>query len=89
MNFIQKWIVQLVGAKIGLKEDNEKTMDTKKWYLSKTILASIVTILISIVTLYGQITGNNLMSTPMASSILAVLGAIGIYGRATADKTIG
>lgn len=89
MNFIKSWIINLIGSKVGLKKDTEETMDTKKWWTSKTILSDILTIVIAIVTVYDKISGSNLMSAEVTGSILAIAGALGIYGRKTADTKIG
>ena len=89
MNFIKSWIINLVGSKVGLKSDTEATMDTKKWWTSKTILSSILVVVIGGLQVYDKIAGTNIMGAELTGSILAILGALGIYGRSSADTKIG
>ena len=63
---------------------------TKKWWQSKTIWSGIITI---VITVYNTVRplllenfGVNLPEIP--SWIYTILGAIGIYGRVTANKGI-
>jgi hypothetical protein len=55
---------------------------TKPWYLSKTVLASLATLAVSVMTETGWIDAGT------AASITAVLTGLGIYGRAVATKSI-
>jgi hypothetical protein len=86
------WFYSLIGKFAGskLKLEDGLPMDTKPWYKSKTIWSDVVTILIGIYTMaQGGLAadlGHTLPSIP--SWVLAILGGIGIYGRATADTTI-
>lgn len=60
--------------------------DTKPWYKSKTVWAGVVAVLIG---LYNSI-GANLHTLPVIPDwVFALLGAVGVYGRATADTKIG
>jgi uncharacterized membrane protein len=63
-------------------------MESKKWYLSKTIWAGIITALVGAAQTIGLQFGFDLMSNPIASTVLAVLGVLGIYGRASATTSI-
>lgn len=82
-------VARQIAKKIKLKED--KQMETKEWYKSKTIWAGIITILITIYNtvrpLLLQFFGVNLPEIP--SWVYTILGALGIYGRVSADKKIG
>lgn len=87
-NLIAKIIGWRIAASLKLKEN--QTMETKKWYQSKTILSDIVTVLVSIYTLVGTSLGPDfgwhLPSIP--AWVFTILGAIGIYGRKTATTTV-
>lgn len=75
-----KWI----GSKINLQED--KTMDdSKHWYQSKSIWAGVVAVLVG---LYNSVGANLHALPPIPDWVFSLLGAVGIYGRAVADKTI-
>lgn len=63
-------------------------MDNKKWYLSKTIWAGIITALIGAAQTIGLQFGFDLLANPIASMVISVLGALGIYGRVTANTSI-
>lgn len=63
-------------------------MDTKKWYLSKTIWAGIVTALVGAAQTIGLQFGVDLLANPIASVILSILGVLGVYGRAKSSSTI-
>lgn len=63
-------------------------MDTKKWYLSKTIWAGILTAVIGAAQTICMLFGFDLLANPIASMIIAILGAIGVYGRATTITAI-
>ena len=90
---IKNWIMKLVGKwlakKIDLMEDTK--VDTKKWWQSKTVLSGIVAVLVGTYNLVGANLapsfGWHLPAIP--EFVFTILGAIGIYGRVTADKTIG
>jgi uncharacterized membrane protein len=63
-------------------------MDNKKWYLSKTIWAGILTALVGAAQTIGMQFGFDLMSNPIASTVLSVLGILGIYGRVSSTTNI-
>lgn len=63
-------------------------MDTKKWYLSKTIWAGIVTALVGAAQTISLQFGVDLLANPIASVILSILGVLGVYGRAKSSSTI-
>ena len=65
-------------------------MDTasKPWYSSKTIWCAIVTAVIGAAQAICMQFGFNLLANPIAGIVLTVLGAVGVYSRATATTTI-
>lgn len=63
-------------------------MDTKKWYTSKTVWAGIITAVVSAAQTICLQFGFDLLSNPIASTILGILGVIGVYGRVTADTKL-
>lgn len=82
-DFVLKIIGHKVADKLDLKENDK--MDTKPWYQSKTIWAGVVAGLLGI---YNSVaTAKNL--PPCPEWIYTILGAIGVYSRATADTKIG
>ncbi len=63
----------------------------KPWYLSKTILASIITIIMSLGGLFGLPTGlidNAALADTIMQAITALMGLVAIMGRLTASKKI-
>ena len=60
-------------------------MDTKPWYQSKTIWAAAVTGMIGI---YNGIAAVKHLP-PVPEWVYGILGAIGVYSRATSDTKIG
>ena len=94
MNLIDKIIM-----KIGLKFLKSKIKELKKmaekeekpWYLSKTVLASIITVVIGIAGAFG-IDGLDVEKDQLAeialSAATAIAGAIAIYGRVKAKQKI-
>ncbi len=65
---------------------------TKKWYESKTIWASIVTVAAAVAGMFGYTidtdTQNAIISN-ITSLVAAVGGVIAMWGRIVADKKIG
>ena len=67
----------------------------KQWYKSKTILASIVTVIVIIVGMFDQETSTKIAEeqTGIVDAVLAGVGlvstAIAIYGRIAAKDEIG
>ena len=63
----------------------------KPWYLSKTILASIITIIMSLGGLFGLPTGlvdNAALADTIMQAITALMGLVAIVGRLSASKKI-
>ncbi len=63
----------------------------KPWYLSKTILASIITIIMSLGGLFGLPTGlvdNAALVDTIMQAITALMGLVAIVGRLSASKKI-
>ncbi len=63
----------------------------KPWYLSKTILASIITIIMALGGLFGLPTGlvdNAALADTIMQAITALMGLVAIMGRLTASKKI-
>lgn len=85
-DFVIKMFGRNVAAKLNLQEG---TMPSKPWYTSKTIWSDVVTILLAILGFVDKTwTGGHIVSSPFYSMALTFLGAMGIYGRATATTTI-
>lgn len=90
MNKFFAWIAgKLAKSKLNLKEDKEMT-GSKKWYASKTVWAGIVTALLGMYELVdlniGPAAGFDLPSIP--AWIYTFLGALGVYGRVDAKKSV-
>lgn len=84
MRWLNNMIVKIAGKKIG-KEIDKMSEDNKKWYASKTIWAGVVAIIIA-----GYNTGAAQFGWPAVPEwVYTLLGAVGIYGRVNANKTIG
>jgi len=62
---------------------------TKVWYQSKGVWTGIITALIGAGTTIAQLFGVNLANNVIYGAIIAVLGALGLYSRVTADAKIG
>lgn len=63
----------------------------KPWYLSKTIWASIVTILMSVGSLFGLPSGmvdNGALADTIIQAITALMGLVSIFGRVSAVQKI-
>jgi len=90
MNKLQKFILEKIILP-KLTQEVKKFMETKKWYQSKTIWSGIITILIAVYNaiqpLLAQYFGIVLPVIP--DWVYTILGALGIYGRVSADKKIG
>lgn len=63
-------------------------MNTKPWWQSKTIWSDVVTVLMGALPLVDKQFGTHLTSSPMFATALAMLGALGLYGRSTATTSI-
>lgn len=66
-------------------------MDKKKWFKSKTVWSAVVTGLIGIYEVVKtQVAPEIGFSLPAIPPILlTILGALGVYGRISAEKKIG
>ena len=92
MSFLKNFFVKIAGKRVAKALDlKEGNVDNKKWYQSKTVLAGIVTVLIAVYNAVGAslapVVGWNL--PPIPDWVFTLLGAVGVYGRVTADTKIG
>lgn len=85
--WIPEFILKMVGHKVADKLNlQEGPMDsTKKWYQSKNIWTSIVTALVG---LY-EVLAPQLGWPVIPGFVITILGALGVYTRTVATKTIG
>lgn len=83
-DFILKIFGHKIADKLDLKE-NSQMDDTKPWYQSKGIWAGVVAALVGLYNAIGAVKH----LPPIPDWIFTVLGAIGVYSRATADSKIG
>ena len=59
--------------------------EKKKWYLSKTVLAGVIAVIIA-----GYNSATVQFGLPVIPEyVFGILGALGVYGRVTAKKDIG
>ena len=97
--FGRGWAKRLVEVKKnGLKfakhaqQESEKNMtETKPWYLSKTIWSSVVTVVASLLGIFGfNISGDmaNQAIDLIIMAITALSGMIALYGRVDAEKKL-
>lgn len=63
-------------------------MDKKNWWKSKTVWACIITAVVGAAQTICLQFGFDLLSNPVASMILSILGAIGVYSRVIANTTL-
>jgi len=63
-------------------------MNTKPWYLSKTVWAGIITALVGAAQTIGLQFGVNILDNHMVSLALTIMGALGVYGRVSSTTTI-
>lgn len=82
-DFLLKFAGRKVADKLDLQEADK--METKAWYKSKTVIAGV---------LAGVIGIYNTLSTaknwpPIPDFVYTLLGAMGVYGRVTAETKIG
>jgi uncharacterized membrane protein len=63
-------------------------MESKKWWLSKTVWAGIITAVVGAAQAIGLQFGFDLMANPIAGVVLTILGVLGVYGRATATTVL-
>jgi predicted Kef-type K+ transport protein len=62
--------------------------DTKAWYKSKGIWTGIITVAVGAGTAICQLFGYDLNANAVFGLAISVLGALGLYSRATADTKI-
>ena len=80
-SFFAKLAGKTIAKQLNLKEG---PMDTKKWYQSKGVWTGVLTVLLAA---YGSAAVQfNLPHVP--EWIFTLLGAAGIYARATADSKL-
>lgn len=90
---IPLWAAKLAGKflakKLDLKEGTVE--DSKKWYQSKAVLAGLATALFGTYELVKTNVAPNFGWTlpDIPSWVFTLLGAMGIWGRVTAEKKIG
>lgn len=82
--FFTKVAGWFLKSKLNLQGDSQMD-DSKKWYQSKTVIASLVTALMG---LYMTI-APQLHWPAVPEWVFSILGAIGVYSRVTADTKIG
>lgn len=85
---IPDWILRFAGRKVADKLDLQEAdkMDaTKKWWMSKTVIAGILAGVIGIYNTVAPVKG--LPAIP--EWVFTFLGAMGVYGRVTTDTKIG
>ena len=91
MGWIQNLVAKIAAKKIEKKLNlTEGPVETKKWWTSKTMWAGVVTALLGLYELAKPLAeqfGHPLPQIP--GVVFTFLGALGVYGRATATKTIG
>lgn len=89
---IPGFVLTLFGWLVKKKLDlQEGPMDSSKpWYKSVTMWSNIANFLIAVVGLVDlYFTQGKIATSPAYLSIVAILNALGIYGRKTATTTIG
>lgn len=80
--FIYNLIGKDISKKIGLTEE---TVDTKKWYLSKTIWIAVISGVLTVLQAVGAATGHPIV---IPSWVYGILTSLGLYTARTADTTI-
>lgn len=84
--WVPDFILKMVGRDVAKKLDlQEGAMDTKPWYQSKTIWAAVVSGLIG---LYNGVAAAKGLP-PVPEWTYTLLGAVGVYSRATSTTVIG
>lgn len=85
--WIPDFVLKLAGKKIAKTLNlQEKPVDNKKWYQSKTVWGGVVTVLSGAYELVRANLAPQL--PPIPAWLFTILGAIGVYGRVTASSTI-
>jgi hypothetical protein len=89
-NLVAKIAGKWLARKLDLKEAGQMEANGKKWYQSKTIWSDVSTIVLAVVGFAdAHFMEGKIATSPFYQMFLAALGAAGIRGRITADKTIG
>jgi hypothetical protein len=93
MGFLKNIAAKLIGKKIakGLALQEGNMEEKKPWYKSKGVLTGIVTVLVGAYETSRVVLAPHLgVALPdIPPFVYTLLGAIGIYSRAVAEKTIG
>lgn len=63
-------------------------METKKWWMSKGVWTGVATVVIGLIALVDQNFGIDILGNPITQFVISLLGALGIYSRTSAKKTI-
>ena len=63
-------------------------MEIKSWWKSKTVWSDILTLIMAILPAIDNVYGTHITTNPAYSTGLALLAAMGIHGRVTADSVI-
>jgi len=79
------WVYKLAGKEAAKKLGLEDTMDTKKWYKSKTIWTAIISVLIGAIQPISTAFGHPIV---IPDWIISLLVGMGLYTARTAEKSI-
>jgi hypothetical protein len=74
------------------KQMREQMTDAKPWYLSRTIWASLITIVTAAAGIVGVPVGgidNSALTNTLLQAITAISGLVAIFGRLGANSRIG
>lgn len=83
------FVIRFIGRRVANKLKLGENMDgSKPWYKSATIWSDVCTVLISIVALVDKDFGTHITVNHYYQIAMTLLGAMGLYGRATADTTL-
>lgn len=88
MGMLRTWLIQKFLQLVFKFTLGGKFVENKQWYKSKTIWSMIVSILVAILELIDTVSGMNLLSTEIVTTVLTLAGALGIYGRTSATTGI-
>lgn len=84
-NFLLRTAGKKIAKNLSLTEGNME--DNKKWWKSKTVISGAVAVLLGTYALVKTNLAPGLPDVP--EWLFTLLGAIGIYGRVTANTKIG
>jgi len=91
MKWLDNLLAKFVGKKIGKQLDlTEGPMETSKpWWKSQTIWSDVLTIVAGVWPLLQEVLAGHGINLPaIPGYLLTLLGAAGIHGRITANKTL-